>query len=292
MKRTYDFATIGFRPFTETEEFVTVGVVALDTVARHFDFFLHPVKGASRVGGLFPDLDKEVFREAHDRLKAELEGIRAAVNAPLGADVPVFPHFRDPARGLFSAITSPREGVFCFPVKGRRMANDMVTVLEALKTRFIDRKGLTHQQPAEQQMVKELRRVLGEAKLLKSYKRDVRIGTEEFHVNFALAHMKDAQRADKAIRPLNFDLTTPTEIYNHGDALLQKLKRLKQFGYRPDHCLLTVRAPKEVSGLRADAFQEIQKEFIVQECEWVNEMETDKVIAFARIPEDPILKLA
>jgi hypothetical protein len=28
MPRTYDFATIGFRPFTETQEFVTMGVVA------------------------------------------------------------------------------------------------------------------------------------------------------------------------------------------------------------------------------------------------------------------------
>ncbi len=35
MTRTYDFATIGFRPYTETEEFVTIGVVALDSAARH-----------------------------------------------------------------------------------------------------------------------------------------------------------------------------------------------------------------------------------------------------------------
>lgn len=40
MKRTYDFATIGFRPFPETQEFVTMGVVALDTAARQFDFVI------------------------------------------------------------------------------------------------------------------------------------------------------------------------------------------------------------------------------------------------------------
>jgi len=33
-ERTFDFATIGFRPFAEPEEFVTTGAVALDADAR------------------------------------------------------------------------------------------------------------------------------------------------------------------------------------------------------------------------------------------------------------------
>lgn len=57
-----------------------------------------------------------------------------------------FPPFREKENGLFAAITRPREGVFCFPVKGRRMAADMKAVLEALKARFIDQEGLTAQQ--------------------------------------------------------------------------------------------------------------------------------------------------
>ena len=61
-----------------------------------------------------------------------------------------FPPFREKENGLFSAIISTREGVFCFPVKGRRMAADMKAVLEALKTRFIDQEGLTPQQTVEQ----------------------------------------------------------------------------------------------------------------------------------------------
>lgn len=30
MNRTFDFATIGFRPFPETQEFVTIGAVTLE----------------------------------------------------------------------------------------------------------------------------------------------------------------------------------------------------------------------------------------------------------------------
>ena len=144
MKHTYNFATIGFRPFAETEEFVTSGVVALDVAARHFDFVLQKAQRTGRVLGMFPAIQKTLYREARNKLEAELEGIRQAVNGlGVGVEVPIFPPFREEENGLFSAITSPREGVFCFPVKGRRMAADMNTVLEALKARFIDQEGLT-----------------------------------------------------------------------------------------------------------------------------------------------------
>lgn len=54
MERTYDFATIGFRLFPETQEFVTMGLVALDTAARQFDFVLQDVRRTARVRAMFP----------------------------------------------------------------------------------------------------------------------------------------------------------------------------------------------------------------------------------------------
>jgi hypothetical protein len=61
MRRTYDFATIGFRPFPETQEFVTMGVVALDVAARHFDFVLQKALRTGRVLGMFPAIEKTLF---------------------------------------------------------------------------------------------------------------------------------------------------------------------------------------------------------------------------------------
>ena len=58
MKRTYDFATIGFRPFAETGEFVTIGVVALDVAARHFGFVLQDARKTGRVLDMFPAVEK------------------------------------------------------------------------------------------------------------------------------------------------------------------------------------------------------------------------------------------
>jgi hypothetical protein len=292
MKRTYDFATIGFRPFTETAEFVTIGVVALDVAARHFDFALQDARKTGRVLGMFPKAGKALYREARAKLETELESIRHAVNGQgSGVEVPIFPAFRELENGLFAAITSPREGVFCFPVKGRRMAADMNEVLAALKTRFVDQDGLTPQQAVEYEMAKTLRRVLVDAKIMPAYKRDVRIGPEEFQVTFAFAHLTDDHRADRALRPLNFDLATSTEIYNHGDEWIQRMRRLMRLGYRPERCLIAVREPSDEAAHRGEAFRQIRDELVNDNFVWAGERETDKVVEFARFAEPPVLKL-
>lgn len=242
---------------------------------------------------MFPKAGKTLYREARAKLEAELTSIRNAVNGQgPGGNVPLFLVFRENEDGLFAAITSPREGVFCFPVKGRRMAADMPAVLEALKLRFIDQDGLTAQQAVEQEMAKSLRRVLRDAKILPAYKRDVKVGPVEFQVTFAFAHLLDTHRADRALRPLNFDLATSTDIFKHGDQWISQMRRLKRLGYRPDRCLITARAPKDETEHRGEAFRQIRDELIGDNFVWVGEHETDKVIEFARLPESPVLKLA
>ncbi|MEO7099695.1 MAG: DUF3037 domain-containing protein [Luteolibacter sp.] len=291
--RTYDFATIGFRPFAETQEFVTMGVVALDTAARQFDFVLQDARKTGRVLAMFPKAGKTLYREARATLETELESIRKAVNEQgEGGNVPLFPVFREKESGLFAAITSPREGVFCYPVKGRRMAADMEDVLTALKARFIDQDGLTAQQAVEQAMARALRKVLSDAKILPAYKRDVKIGPEEFQVTFAFAHLKGDHMADRALRPLNFDLATSTDIYNHGDEWINKMRRLRLLGYRPDRCLIAAREPSDETGHRGEAFRQIRDELMNDGFVWTGEHETGKVIEFARLPEGPVLKLA
>lgn len=292
MKRTYDFATIGFRPHTETEEFVTVGVVALDVQARHFGFTLLDARRTGRVHPMFPTA-KALYKEARKLVEAELTAIQKAVNGDgAGADVPVFPAMRDDKGGLFAAITSPREGVICYPVKGRRMAENMDEVLESLRLRFIDRHLLPPAQAAEQEMTRHLAKVLRQARLIPAYKRNVTLGTEEFTVPFAFAHMTGDHRADRALRPLNFDLATPTEIYNHGDEWITRLRRLERQGYRPDRILFALRAPGEGEALRLKAFQEIRGELTGQGYEAPAEDEVGRIVDFARIDEPADLKLA
>lgn len=292
MKRTYDFATIGFRPHTETEEFVTIGAVALDTQARQFDFTLLDARKTGRINPMFPEA-KTLYKEARKRLETELTAIRHAVNGNgIGADVPMFPLLLEEDKGLFAAITNPREGVICYPVKGRRMANDMPEMLAALRRRFIERHLLPPAHAVEEEMARGIGNVLREAHLLPAYERNAKLGTEEFMVPFAFAHMTGDHRADRALRALNFDLPTPTEIYNHGDEWITRLKRLERKGYRPERCLFALRPPRETAGLRMKAFEEIRNEFITQALDVPIENETPHIIEFARIAEAPNLQLA
>lgn len=292
MKRTYDFATIGFRPHTETEEFVTIGVVALDVHARHFNFSLLESRKTGRIHPMFPNA-KTLYKEARKRLEAELNAIRKAVNGEGPAtEVSLFPALREDKGGLFAAITNPREGVICYPVKGRRMANSMEDALEALRQRFIERHLLPPTRAVEQEMTWHLARVLRNAHVLQAYKRNVTLGTEEYMVPFAFAHMTGDHRADRVLRPLNFDLATPTEIYNHGDEWITRMNRLERQGYRPDRSLFVLRPPRENDGLRKKAFDEIRSELIATGFEAPEEEDATRIVDFARIPENPNLKLA
>ena len=141
-------------------------------------------------------------------------------------------------------------------------------------------------------MAKTLKNVLRAAKLLPAYKQNAKIGPEEFQVTFAFAHLKETHLADKALRPLNFDLATSTEIYNHGDVWIQRMNRLKGLGYRPDQCLIAARAPKDETEHRGEAFRQIIADLVAADFICVDEKETNKVIDFARIPEKSVLKLA
>lgn len=291
MKRTFDFATIGFRPHTETEEFVTIGVLALDVQARQFGFTLLEPRKTGRAAAMFPTA-KELYREARKRLEAELNALERAVNGEVsGSDVPLFPHLREGKGGLFEAITHPREGVICYPVKGRRRAGDMQEVLGDLRLRFIERHLSPPTQAAEQEMTRHLSELLRSAKILSAYKRDAKVGTEEYKVTFPFAHMIDDHRADRVLRPLNFHLSTTTEIYNHGDEWINRLKRLNRMDHRPAQCLFALRAPAETGTLKRRAFDEIRQEFVQAGFEVPEEEDTESIIDFARIPEPENLKL-
>jgi hypothetical protein len=147
MKRAFDFATIGFRPYTETEEFVTIGVLALDVNARQFGFTLLDGRKTGRIHPMFPTA-KALYREALKRLETELVATQRAVNEDRTE--------AEKCSGLFAAITSPREGVICYPVKGRRLAANMEDVLNVLRQRFLERHLLAPTLAIEQEATRNL----------------------------------------------------------------------------------------------------------------------------------------
>jgi hypothetical protein len=62
---------------------VTIGVVALNTAARQFDFVLQDARNTGRVLAMFPKAGKTLYREARAKLKRKLADIRNAVNGQM-----------------------------------------------------------------------------------------------------------------------------------------------------------------------------------------------------------------
>jgi hypothetical protein len=183
-------------------------------------------------------------------------------------------------QGLFNALTTPRDGLFSYPVKGRRLAKDMTEVLEDLKARYIDQNTLHPPQSMEAGMTSEILNVLRRAGLADVFDRDVKVGPVSYKVNFPIAQMRGDDRADRVIKPLNFAGKTPTEIYNHGDEWLRKLQRLKTLGFHPAHSLFAIRKPS--GELELQAFQQIRDEFLERDIVLADEMDEAKVLGFAK----------
>ena len=98
--------------------------------------------------------------------------------------------------------------------------------------------------------------------------------------------------ANRALRPLSFEPATSTDILSQGHEWIQKMKRLKHLGYRPDRCLITAREPMDEDGLRCGVFRQIGAEPLTDDFVVVGKYDTAKVVDFARLPESAVLKLA
>jgi hypothetical protein len=95
-----------------------------------------------------------------------------------------------------------------------------------------------------------------------------RPGNEDFNVRIPLVSNKETLggRALKAIKTLDLDREAPTKIYEHGDAWLNRIKRLRRINENPERLLFVVQTPagKQSEKKRA-ACQEIHNELLREE---------------------------
>jgi len=85
---------------------------------------------------------------------------------------------------------------------------------------------------------------------------------------------------------------TSAEIYKHEDQWIAQMNRLKRLGYHPDRCLIAAREPKEEADHRGEAYRQISEGLDANDFVWVDEKDTGKLVEFARLQEEPVLKLA
>lgn len=258
MTTAWNIATIAFQPYPDVGEFVNVGALAVAVPDRLLAFRLLPAQTTGRIHAFFPELDPAIYKEGRRRLDAELERLVLTVNHTLGespaqrrvpAGQPPLPGTEGTAENLFKSLTAPCDGLFRFHPKGTRLAPSAEDLLDAVFERYIIRTTAASEDPEEMRLVHEVGSLLEEWKVRRLYRRDVRVGTEVFHVRFPFAYQPDESAApQRVIKPLNLAQANSTQIYHHGDMWIANFKRLHQLKVMPGRVMLPVKMPLATRG--------------------------------------------
>ena len=83
------------------------------------------------------------------------------------------------------------------------------------------------------------------------------------------------------IKPFRLNQDEPVDIYEHGDAWLQKIKRLRNRQLLPQDVLFAVKAPPQADAKRHAAFAEICSDLLKLEVQTVAEDAEREIVDFA-----------
>jgi hypothetical protein len=267
------YAIVRFLPYLETGEFANVGIVMLCPDAGFFEFKL--LKHVRRITAFFEELDAGIYRRAANDFRLELKRIRnwLAHQHQNSMDVEL-------ARHLFSELTRPREAMMRFEGVRVVLADDPAQQFDDLFGHYVERNFATKAYQ-EQLLVKNVRRVLVDAKLEKQYRPETLGDTAAYHTHFPFVH-REGDRADKAIKPLHLAHEDPAQIYDHGWAWLGKVEKLRALKLLPEQVLFPVQGPAETDGERFEIYLEITQKMAANDVLVIPSHQTQKIIDFAR----------
>jgi hypothetical protein len=252
--QTCNYAVVRFLPYRETGEFVNVGVALFCRDAAFFDVAIETQR-RRRVTDFFPELDRAVFFRGRQSFNEELRRIKQLLS--MGG------HKLDgEARTtIFGELVRRRESVFRFSEVGTVLAQDPAAKLAELFDRFVNRQFAQNREYQEKVMARHLTEVLRAHELMQHYRLNQKVGNTAFHVLLPIvSEARSAQGvALRAIKPLDLDRKEPTTIYDHGDAWIKRMERLRQLNQLPERMLFTIQEATS-DDKRIRACQEIRSE--------------------------------
>lgn len=240
------YAIVQFLPYTETGEFANVGVVLACPTTGYFGFKLETRRYA-RYTHFFRELDRLVYLRAIAALRDELERVRKMLDCA-GIET---------IRDAFTALIHPREAILRFGEPRALLAEDPMQALEQLYGHYVDHDFVTHEYH-EKVLEQRIQHLIKGLNLGHPF-REERLGDDEFAVRFPLVQLIKNKPA-KVIKPFFLAQDDTMGIYNHGDAWLGKLKRLRQRHQLPEQVLFTLEGPEATDKKRHNAFTEMQRE--------------------------------
>lgn len=245
------YAVVQFVPYNETGEFVNVGVVLVCPLTGYFDFRLQTRRHA-RVTAFFDELEAKVYLTAIKVIQGEIERVRdllARTDPTAGT--------HELTRTAFTSLVHPREAIIRFSAARALLTDAPEAELKRLFEQYVDRAFVTPEY-VETAMAKRLNLLLSGLNLQTPFRAE-KIGDDVVHAKFPLVQRRGAQ-ISKVIKPFNLTQAEPNGIFDHGDAWVQKIRRLRRKNLLPADVLFAVIGPAQAESNRYAAFREICSE--------------------------------
>lgn len=265
------YAVVQFVPYSETGEFVNAGVVLVCPQTGYFDFRLQTRKYA-RVTAFFDELAPKVYLTAVKVIQGEIERVRAALANATAGEADVL------ARAAFTNLVHPREAIVRFSPARMLLTEAPKEELIRLFDHYVDRAFATPEY-VETAMAKRLGALLKGLDLRAPFRAE-KIGDDFVHAKFPLVQRRGEQLL-KVIKPFNLTQADPNGIFDHGDAWVQKIRRLRDRNLLPADVLFAVAGPREADTQRHAAFREICAELQQLEVLTVEESAQNRIAEFA-----------
>lgn len=265
------YAVLQFAPYRETGEFANVGVVLMCPQTGYFDFMLQTRKH-KRVTDFFDELPRHVYVRALQIMRAELQR-----TAEVLAKAPVSDRAQY-LRQVFDALAHPRETLVRFSAPRAVVTEDPAAELQRQYDYYVDRAFATPEY-VEQGIEKRLKALLNTLELSLPFK-PAKVGDDDVYARFPLVQQRGGSAA-KIIKPFNLTQDDTMGIYDHGDAWLQKIRRLRARNLLPADVMFAVAGPAQADAKRFAAFTEICTELRRQEVLPVEETHRAEIVSFA-----------
>lgn len=266
------YAIVQFEPYTETGEFANVGVVIACPETGYFNFKLQTRRYA-RITAFFDELNADVYRTALKAIETELARIQRLV-----IELPPVLDRADRIRDLLTAMTHPREAMVRFGQVRPILTQDPAAQLAKLFDHYVDHAFVTPEY-VEHTITKKIQTLLEGLTLPAPFKSE-RIGDDQIHANFPLVQRLDGHLT-KIIKPFNLAQDEPNGIFDHGDAWLQKVRRLRKRNLLPRDVLFAVAAPPQNDLKRFGAYTEICAELTQADVRLVEQRQETEILQFA-----------
>ncbi len=265
------YAVVQFAPYRETGEFANAGVVLMCPETGYFDFKLQ-TRRTKRITDFFDELPRDFYVRAVKAMGAELKRV-----AQMVADAPSYGR-ADHLRRTFDSLIHPREAMVRFSAPRVVMTEDPVIELIKQFDHYVDRAFATPEY-VEQVMEKRIKALLNGLHLPAPFL-PLRVGNDDFHARFQLVQEQDGVLT-KIIKPFHLNQAETVGIYEHGDAWLQKIKRLRDRRLLPEAVLFAVKAPPQSDAKRHAAYNEICSDLRKLDVQTVDENAERQITDFA-----------